>query len=413
MRVLGIETSCDETAAAVVEPAGRRRLKLLSNVVASSVDLHAAYGGVVPEIAARSHIESILPVIDQALRGAFGYSYLVSGSSRKKPNINSQIPTADDLWSSIDAIAVTQGPGLIGSLLIGVLTARTLAIAKQKPLYAINHLEAHVYAAFLNEVATQRRMENGEWRMGKGEKNTADHTSYSMLHTPPIFSMLALIVSGGHTLLVLFKNHFDYQLLGQTTDDAVGEAYDKVAKMLGLPYPGGPSIAKAAKKGNAYSFNFPKAKFDVKDVKGPTFHTNAYPFSFSGLKTAVLRAAQKTSGHDYTFPSTKLPEALNKAQKADIAASFQRTAIEMLVDALKKAEEEFQPKSIVIAGGVAANQELRKEASKQLSTTVIYPDIKLCTDNAAMVAALGCFQAKDNRVLADPYSLEVDPSLKM
>src|SRR3990167_10063466 len=147
MRVLGIETSCDETAAAVVEDGS----KLLSNVVASSVDLHAAYGGVVPEIAARSHIESILPVIDQALRGAFGYSYLVSGSSRKKPNINSQIPTADDLWSSIDAIAVTQGPGLIGSLLIGVLTARTLAIAKQKPLYAINHLEAHVYAAFLGE----------------------------------------------------------------------------------------------------------------------------------------------------------------------------------------------------------------------------------------------------------------------
>src|SRR3990167_8023762 len=361
MRVLGIETSCDETAAAVVEDG----YKLLSNVVASSVDLHAAFGGVVPEIAARSHLEIITPVIEQALK------------------------TARTTWDDIDAIAVTQGPGLIGSLLIGVLTARTLAIAKNKPLFPVNHLQAHVLATFLTQTALP---------------------GYDLPAKQPEFPLLALIVSGGHSQLVLFQNPGKYKLLGQTTDDAVGEAYDKVAKMLGLPYPGGPSVAKTAKKGNAHSFNFPKAKFDV---KGRTFHTNAYPFSFSGLKTAVLRTAQDVTGHDYTFPSTKLPEALNKAQKADIAASFQRTAIEMLVDALKKAEEEFQPKSIVIAGGVAANEELRKTAKKELSAPVIFPDTQLCTDNAAMVATLGYFKAKHKQPKADPYSLEVDPSLKM
>ncbi|MBI2009375.1 tRNA (adenosine(37)-N6)-threonylcarbamoyltransferase complex transferase subunit TsaD [Candidatus Saccharibacteria bacterium] len=402
MKVLGIETSCDETAAAVVEDG----YKLLSNVVASSVDLHAAYGGVVPEIAARSHIESILPVIDQALIDAFAENSNQKLENSKKtkliPNSQLLIPQSDDIWSQIDAIAVTQGPGLIGSLLIGVLTARTLAIAKQKPLYAINHLEAHVYAAFLTSFGNEQK--------AKSKKQKTLEINYLFPKKQPEFPLLALIISGGHTQIVLFNNHFDYKMLGQTMDDAVGEAYDKVAKMLGLSYPGGPSIAKTAKKGNAYSFNFPKAKFDV---KGRTFHTNAYPFSFSGLKTAVLRAAQDVTGHDYTFPSTKLPEALNKAQKADIAASFQRTVVETLVDALKKAEDEFQPKSIVIAGGVAANQELRKVASEQLSSKVIYPDIKLCTDNAAMVATLGCFKAKYKQPKANSYSLEVAPSLKM
>ncbi|MEX0881414.1 MAG: tRNA (adenosine(37)-N6)-threonylcarbamoyltransferase complex transferase subunit TsaD [Candidatus Saccharimonadales bacterium] len=347
MRILGIETSCDETAAAVVESAIQRRPKLLSNVVASSLDLHIPFGGVVPEIAARSHIEVILPVIDQALKEA----------------------RTD--WNDIDAIAVTQGPGLLGSLLVGVLTARTLAIAKKKPLYAVNHVETHVYAAFL-------------------EKNQIR------------FPLLALIVSGGHTQLVLFKNHFDYKVLGRTTDDAVGEAFDKVAKLLGLPYPGGPSIAKAAKKGNPDSIEFPIAKT-----------ANKYDFSFSGLKTAVLRVAQTQTGNDYDFPSAKLPEALDEAQKANIAASFQKTAVETLVQHLKIAENELNPKSIAIAGGVAANQLLRTETKKRLKTAVIYPDIKLCTDNAAMVATLGFYRASNKRPPADPYSLEPDPGLRM
>lgn len=353
MRILGIESSADETVASVVEDGH----KLLSNVVASSVDLTTAYGGIVPEIAARSHLEVITPVIEKALR------------------------SAKTGWDKIDAIAVTQGPGLIGSLLIGVLTARTLAIAKNKPLYAINHVQAHVFATFLTETSLP---------------------GYKLSAKQPEFPLLALIVSGGHTQLALFKSHTSYKLLGQTTDDAVGEAFDKVAKMLGLPYPGGPSIEKAAQKGNPKAIKLPYAKLE-----------NPYDFSFSGLKTAVLRAAQAVSGHDYTFPSSGLPEALTQAQKVDIAASFQHTAVQTLVDNLKKAYEQYQPASVVIAGGVAANQKLRKQASAQLSTPVIYPDIKLCTDNAAMIAALGYFQAKSGPKPTSPYSLEVDPSLKM
>ncbi|MEK7095987.1 MAG: tRNA (adenosine(37)-N6)-threonylcarbamoyltransferase complex transferase subunit TsaD, partial [Patescibacteria group bacterium] len=220
--------------------------------------------------------------------------------------------------------------------------------------------------------------------------------------TPPTFPLLALIVSGGHTQLVLFKSPVSYKLLGQTTDDAVGEAYDKVAKMLGLPYPGGPSIDKAAQKGDPKAIKLPYAKLE-----------NPYDFSFSGLKTAVLRAAQKLSGHDYTFPSGDLPDTLTQIQKVDIAASFQHTAVQTLVDNLKKAYEQYQPPSVVIAGGVAANQELRKQASRQLPTPVIYPDIRLCTDNAAMVATLGYFQAKDDQKSTDPYSLEAQPGLSM
>ena len=359
MLVLGIETSCDETAAAVVESAGQRRLRLLSNVVASSVDLHAACGGVVPEIAARSHIEVVLPVIDEALK------------------------TAKADWDDIDTIAVTQGPGLLGSLLVGVLTARTLAIAKDKPLYAVNHVEAHVYASFLTEKADSKQL-----------------TDYSLSSEKPEFPILALIVSGGHTLLALFKDHFDYALLGQTKDDAVGEAFDKVAKILGLPYPGGPSVAKAAQKGNPTSVKLPKAKLD-----------NSFDFSFSGLKTAVLREAQRMAGKDYTFPSHKLPKALSASRKADLAASFQHIAAETLVDALAKATDEYKPKSVVIAGGVAANQYLRKLASKRVRPTPFYPDIALCTDNAAMIATLGYYRAKAGIKPNDPYKLAADPAL--
>jgi N6-L-threonylcarbamoyladenine synthase len=352
MRVLGIESSADETAAAVVEDGN----KLLSSVIATSLDLHSFYGGIVPEIAARSHIESILPVVEEALT------------------------TAKTGWDGIDAISVTYGPGLSGSLLIGVLTARTLAIAKNKPLYAVNHVEAHVYANFLT------------------------HTSlpdYKLPAHAPEFPLLALIVSGGHSQLVLFKKHFDYQILGQTADDAVGEAFDKVAKILGLPYPGGPSISHAAKTGNPRSIGLPKARMQ-----------NSYDFSFSGLKTAVLRAAQQIVGENFTFPSSALPTALNDAQKADLSSSFQHTAVMTLIDGLKAASQEFKPKSIVIAGGVAANQELRTQADK-LSPQPIYTDIKLCTDNAAMIATNAYYQASNKRPTADPYSLEIDPGLQM
>lgn len=342
MKILGIESSCDETAAAIVED-GRL---LLSNVVNSQIDIHTLYGGVVPEIAARSHIEVINPVINKALTDA------------------------KLTWDDIDAIAVTYAPGLIGSLLVGTLAARTLAVLKQKPLYPIHHVEAHVYANFLNGAAPQ-------------------------------FPLLALIVSGGHSQLVLFKSHGDFELLGQTQDDAVGEAFDKVAKILGLPYPGGPSISRAALEGNPHAYALPKAKMH-----------GAYDFSFSGLKTAVLRAVQREVGVDFTFPSHELAGRLNDVQRVDFAASFQRVAIETLVDTTERAFRDYQPKSVVIAGGVAANSELRRQLSERLPLHIDYAPMELCTDNAAMIATLGYYYSQKNDPI-NPYKLEVIPSLSM
>ena len=343
MRILGIESSCDETGVAIVEDG----TTLVAQALASSMDIHAAYGGVIPEIAARSHIEAIIPVIEDAF-------------------------TAAKLsWDDIDGIAVTYGAGLSGSLLIGVLTARTLAIVKQKPLYGINHVEGHVYANFL-------------------------------VDPQPEFPLLSLIVSGGHSQLVYFKDHFDYTLLGQTRDDAIGEAFDKVAKIIGLPYPGGPNVAKAAENGDAHAYPLPKSK-----VEG------AYNFSFSGLKTAVLRTAQAAVGGDFRTPSTDLPSLLSEQQKLDIAASFQRVAVETVVEKTMTAYKEFQPKTVVIAGGVAANQELRRQLAEALPIAITYAPIALCTDNGAMIATLGCFKAMHKQVPSNPYELAINPNLKM
>jgi N6-L-threonylcarbamoyladenine synthase len=353
MKILGIESSCDETAASVVEDGFR----LLSNVVNSQIDIHAHYGGVVPEIAARSHIEAINPCIVQAL------------------------DEANCTWDDIDAIAVTYAPGLIGSLLVGTLAARTLAILHNKPLYGIHHVEAHVYANFITEQAPS--------------------LSLALPPRQPEFPMLALIVSGGHSQLALFKSHGDYSLLGQTQDDAVGEAFDKVAKILGLPYPGGPSITQAALKGNPLAYRLPKAKL-----------SGAHDFSFSGLKTAVLRAVQAEVGKDFTFPSHELAGLLNDVQRHDFAASFQKTAVETLVDKAERAFKDYSPKSVVIAGGVAANQALRTELSARLPLSIEYAPMALCTDNAAMIATLAYYQAQVVPA-NDPYSLEVIPSLSM
>lgn len=353
MKILGIESSCDETAASVVEDGSR----LLSNVVVSQIDIHAHYGGVIPEIAARSHIEAINPVIEKALSDA------------------------SCTWDDIDAIAVTYAPGLIGSLLVGTLAARTLAVLHNKPLYPIHHVEAHVYANFL----TEDRANLGQPLPSK----------------QPEFPMLALIVSGGHSQLVLFRDHGDYELLGQTQDDAVGEAYDKVAKILGLPYPGGPSIAQAALNGDSHKYALPKAKLQ-----------GAYDFSFSGLKTAVLRAVQREVGKDFTFPSHELSGLLSASQRNDFAASFQRTANDTLVDKAVAAFEQYRPQSVVIAGGVAADKDLRARLADRLPIPIEYAPTQLCTDNAAMVATLGYYYSQ--RISpADPYRLEVAPSLSM
>lgn len=353
MKVLGIESSCDETAASVVEDGFR----LLSNVVRSQIDIHKAYGGVVPEVAARSHIEVIMPVVDEALA------------------------EARCSWDDVDAIAVTYAPGLIGSLLVGTLAARTLAYVHNKPLYPVHHVEGHVYANFITE--------------------QAEVSNLQLPHTQPKFPMLALIVSGGHSQLVLFHDHGNYELLGQTGDDAVGEAFDKVAKILGLPYPGGPSIARAAENGDPLAFKLPVAKLEGK-----------YDFSFSGLKTAVLRAVQNEVGVDHTFPSHDLPERISDALRANMSASFQHTAVKTLVDTTLRAFRDHSPASVVIAGGVAANQELRKQLQEALPIEIEYAPMSLCTDNAAMIASLGYFHAQ-KLAPTDPFDIEVLPSISM
>jgi N6-L-threonylcarbamoyladenine synthase len=382
MIILGIESSCDETAAAIVQD-GRR---LLSNVIVSQIDIHSEYGGVVPEIAARSHIEAINPVIRRALADA------------------------ELTWNDIDAIAVTYAPGLVGSLLVGTLAARTLAILKNKPLYPIHHVEAHVYANFITEQQSSRSSDllsadlsplEHQRTTQEADKTVTGAAPLVLPSKQPEFPMLALIVSGGHSQLVLFKDHGDYELLGQTQDDAVGEAFDKVAKILGLPYPGGPSIAAAALRGDATKYRLPKAKLN-----------NPYNFSFSGLKTAVLRAVQAELGVDYTFPSHELAARLTSVQQDDFAASFQKIAVETLVDKAERAFNDCNPRSVVIAGGVAANQELRRELSSRLPLPIEYAPMQLCTDNAAMIATLGYYYAQKHQPIS-PHDLEVVPSLSM
>ncbi len=335
MKILAIESSCDETAAAVVE----NGTKVLSSVVNSQVAIHAQFGGVVPEVAARSHVEAINPVINLAL---------------KQANLT---------WDDIDAIAVTDGPGLSGSLLIGTLAARTLAIVKNKPLYGVNHILSHFYANFLSNPKIE-------------------------------FPVLSLTVSGGHSQLVLFKNQFESEQLGTTTDDAVGEAFDKVAKIIGLGYPGGPEIERAAKDGqNVFKFTKPRTQ-------------NPYNFSFSGLKTAVLRQAQAQIGQDYTFPSFKIAEKLSEQDKLDLATSFQTTAIEILTEKTKLAYDQYQPKTVALAGGVSANKALR-DSFTQTFPKLIMPEFQFCTDNAAMVGAQAYFWAQKHQP-DNPYSLEIN-----
>lgn len=395
MKILGIESSCDETSAAIVED-GKR---LLSNVVHSQIDIHVAYGGVVPEVAARSHIEVINPVVQKALADA------------------------ECTWDEIDAIAVTYAPGLIGSLLVGTLTARTLAVVHDKPLYAIHHVEGHVYANFIVEqghpslpasrTASHRESSGASAPDASRAADVAQNGQLQDAPQPsaqkplilpslqPKFPMLALIVSGNHSQLVLFRDHGDYELLGQTQDDAVGEAFDKVAKILGLPYPGGPSIERAAKLGDARAYDLPKARMQ-----------RPYDFSFSGLKTAVLRAVQREVGKDFKFPSHELSGLLNDKQRNDFAASFCRVAVETLVDKTVKAYQDYSPASVVIAGGVAASAPLREELTRRLPIGIEYAPMSLCTDNAAMIATLGYYHAM-KRPADDPYSMEVTPSISM
>jgi N6-L-threonylcarbamoyladenine synthase len=311
LRVLGIETSCDETAAAVVED-GRRAL---SDVVATQIDVHRRWGGVVPELASRNHVVQVMPVVDEALSRA---------------GIRPE---------ELDAIAVTSGPGLVGALLVGVQAAKALAMGWGKPLVRVNHLEGHLVAAFLSEV-------------------------------PPAFPYLGMVVSGGHTSLYAARAFGDYQPLGQTRDDAAGEAFDKGAKLLGLPYPGGIAIDRLAKEGDASAIRFPKAI-----VKGADLD-----FSFSGLKTALLHHVKKHG----------VPEGKGLA---DLCASYQEAIVRALVEKAFRAARRLQFDRLVLSGGVAANSRLRAavaaKAAEYEGMSVYLPAPKLCTDNAAMIAVAG------------------------
>jgi N6-L-threonylcarbamoyladenine synthase len=347
--ILGLETSCDETAAAIVAD-GRR---ILANVVASQVELHREYGGVFPEMASRQHVLDIVPVVQQTLSQA----------------------RAD--WSALDAIAVTSGPGLVGSLLVGVNMAKAIAWARGLPLIGVNHLEAHLYANWL-ECATDN-----------GSKVTE-----------PVLPLICLIVSGGHTALVLMTDYGRYLTLGQTLDDAAGEAFDKVARLLDLGYPGGPAIQAAAMRGDAERFDLPRAMLH-----------EGYDFSFSGLKTAVLRLMKQYEGP----PSAEQPEAqplpAAALPVADIAASFQAAVVDVLVQKTRRAAHEFQVREVLLAGGVASNSLLRQRIRAAIDLPVRFPPPVYCTDNAAMVAAAGYFKHISGDY--DGWDLDVQPRLRL
>lgn|SRR5699024_5565094 len=306
--ILGIETSCDETAVAIV----KNGTKVISNVVSSQIDSHKRFGGVVPEIASRHHVEQMTIVLEEA----FEQSELT--------------------WDDIDAIAVTEGPGLIGALLVGINAAKALAFAKNKPLIGVHHIAGHIYA---NRIEQEFE-----------------------------FPLLSLIVSGGHTELVLMKGHNEYELIGETLDDAAGEAFDKIARALDLPYPGGPHIDKLAHEGEDL-YDFPRAWLD-----------GSYDFSFSGLKSSVI---------NFIHNETQRGNELNKA---NIAASFQASVVDVLTEKTYKASKEYGVKQVIVAGGVAANKGLRASLEKRFSdieTPLLIPPIHLCTDNAVMIAAVG------------------------
>jgi N6-L-threonylcarbamoyladenine synthase len=332
-RILGIETSCDETAAAVVEN-GR---SILSSIVASQVDIHAQYGGVFPEVASRQHIRTIYAIVDEALQRA----HLGLGD--------------------LDAIAVTRGPGLAGSLVIGMNYAKAVALASNLPLIGVNHLEGHIYSAWLYSSDMIKQPE------------------------PPSFPLLALLVSGGHTELNLMTSHLTYRHLGATLDDAAGEAFDKVARLLGLPYPGGPAIQKAAVNGNPEAFNFPRARLE-----------GTWNFSFSGLKTAVLRTVRELETRGRALPV------------ADLAASFQTAVVDTLLQKTLHAARVYQAQEILVAGGVSANQALRTAFETQQEIPVQIPPLSYCTDNAAMIASAGYFHYSIGD--RDPLSLDVLPT---
>lgn len=349
-RILAVESSCDETAVAVVEN-GRR---IVANVVASQVALHGTTGGIVPEVAARAHLRWMIPVLEEA---------------RSRTGIED--------WSDIEAIAVTEGPGLAGSLLVGITMAKTLAWVHDLPLVPVNHLEGHIYAAWLLDPDEDEKPE-------------------------PEFPLIALVVSGGHTFLVEMKDHLQYLLLGQTVDDAAGEAFDKVGRLLGLPYPGGPAIMRAAEGAQQRDRPFPRA-----------WMNDTFDFSFSGLKTAARREVARELGVE---PNTLATDGvtLPDSSVAELAYGFQDSVVDVLSSKTLRAAEESGARTIVVGGGVAANSVLRQrieEGAAARGIRTLVPRPGLCTDNAAMIGAAGFFRARAGE--RGGSDLSAKPSLKL
>jgi N6-L-threonylcarbamoyladenine synthase len=350
--IFSLETSCDETATALVE--GGREIR--SNVVASQANLHQSYGGVYPEMASRAHIEAITPAIYQA----FAEAKLT--------------------WQDVDAVAVTKGPGLPGSLVVGVNAAKGICLAHNLPLIGINHLEGHIYS---------------HWLVPANQ-----HILNSTTASP--FPLITLIVSGGHTELVLVRGHGQYEVIGQTVDDAAGEAFDKVARALHLGYPGGPAIEKAARQGNATKFKFSRPRVGAIGLRGTIRPYNgAFDFSFSGTKTAVLQLVQQFS----------VGAGLAHVPVHDIAASFQSAVVDWLVEKTTHAAEAFSAKAVLVGGGVSANGLLRERMNAALRVPVSFPPLALCTDNAAMIGAAAHFAYL--RGVRDSLEMDVVPDLQL
>lgn len=369
--ILGIETSCDETAAAVCkisscgEPSADKGVQILSNIVASSADLQAKYGGIIPEQAAREQLKSIIPVIEESLRKA-------------------QCKSGD-----LDAIAVTQGPGLIGSLLVGVETAKTLATIWNKSLIPVNHLLGHFYAnwAINHLLGVKAHLES----------------------VVPSFPYIGLLVSGGHTDLILFTNHGKFKYLGGTRDDAAGECFDKCARLLDLPYPGGPNLSKLAEKGNPKAFKLPRPMLDSKDLD----------FSFSGLKTAVYNLIMtgpvtRQPHKKYGAPRPMSPVSMSIQNKADLAASIEDAITDVLVEKTVRAIQTYHVDQLIVAGGVAANKILTKKLNQSISefsprARIFIPPPLLCTDNAVSTAICAFYNSKT----IDPLKLQANPNLSL
>ena len=360
--ILAIETSCDETAMAVIrskKTASGWDFEVLSNVVASQIDIHKKWGGVYPELASRAHLEAMIPVLAQTLEP------LSKKLNVKNQNVNFQIKNA---MREIDAIAVTEKPGLIGSLLMGIETAQILGSMFDKPVINVNHLEGHIYSSFAGVNPNNQ---------ASSSEQIINHKSQIKIPKTGIFPVLALVVSGGHTSLILMKDHLKYETVAQTIDDAAGEAFDKVARIIGLPYPGGPEIEKLAQNSDENAYTLPIGMDRKSD------------FSFSGLKTAVLYLTKN--------PTTGKARKYNKA---DLAASFQKVVADTLIQKTKIALDKYEPKTLILTGGVSANSYIRDRFTHEFSkrANLLIPPIPLSTDNAVGIGVAGIIKLPKERL---------------